>query len=209
MRNDHHPTPALQRLAWMAGHRETLMASLLALYREQEELTESQLAAFLKGQVTTLPLLALCRRPRTDPVQFRRDVAQIATYAQVDATQLAHLVQVATAYESGTRSTPRHRVDLPYSPDDLQRLFTTAQREDVEQGGRYDARSAAVTVWTHTWTHEATRAESETMGTFYFRRTAFPTLWQIECDAAFDLEDLVLELGTLEQKALGYKIHGR
>jgi len=34
-------------------------------------------------------------------------------------------------------------------------------------------------------------------------------IWQIEVDEAFSFDDLLVELGTLEEKALGEKIHGR
>jgi hypothetical protein len=34
-------------------------------------------------------------------------------------------------------------------------------------------------------------------------------IWQIELEDGFSLDDLLEELGTLEQKALGRKMHGR
>jgi hypothetical protein len=34
-------------------------------------------------------------------------------------------------------------------------------------------------------------------------------LWRIEIEEWFSLEDLLVELGTLEEKALGRKVHGR
>jgi hypothetical protein len=34
-------------------------------------------------------------------------------------------------------------------------------------------------------------------------------IWQIEIDEGFSFEDLLVELGALEEKALGEKIHGR
>jgi sulfur carrier protein ThiS len=33
-------------------------------------------------------------------------------------------------------------------------------------------------------------------------------VWQIEIEEGFSLEDLLAELGTLEEKALGEKVHG-
>ena len=104
--------------------------------------------------------------------------------------------------------TTRHRVDLRYRPDDLQAAFAAARREDLEVGGRYDVRSAAIQIWTHHWRHVATRAESDRMGTFYFRWADHHTLWEIECADAFSPDDLRLELGALEHKALGRKVHG-
>jgi hypothetical protein len=34
-------------------------------------------------------------------------------------------------------------------------------------------------------------------------------IWQIEAEEGFSLDDLLEELGTLEEKAVGRKIHGR
>jgi hypothetical protein len=40
--------------------------------------------------------------------------------------------------------TTRHHVDFPYTRPELEALFRLAHVEDVEKGGRYDARSAAI-----------------------------------------------------------------
>lgn len=219
--SDH--TPQLERLARMARQQPKLLARLLAIYQEQEELTESGLAAFLEGDVHALTLLALCRRPRMDPGHFDSDIEQIANYTQVSAAQLAQLVQAATAYEQrrgGTASHPvspkgnpmltsTYPVELGYHRDDLLALFATASQADVEDGGRYDARGAAINIWTHGWHHKGTREESETMGTLYFRwgdDTCY--LYEIECDDGFEKEDLLRELGSLEEQALGRRVHG-
>jgi len=201
--------PSFHHLALLARERDAFMASLLAIYQEQEELDEAELAWFLETDVQALMRLALCRRPRMDASHFDRDIEQIASYTNVNAAQLARLARAATTHEAGTMRTTKHRVDLHYSESDLQALFALARHEDVEEGGRYDARSAAINVWTHKWTHAETLEESETMGTFYFRWTEPNKLWQIECDEAFSPDDLFLELGALEEKALGRKIHGR
>jgi len=63
--------------------------------------------------------------------------------------------------------TTRHPVDFAYTDQELQALFRLAHAHDVERGGRYDARSAAIIVWSHHWAHPATREESETIGTLY------------------------------------------
>ena len=34
-------------------------------------------------------------------------------------------------------------------------------------------------------------------------------LWQVKIKEGFSFEDLLVELGTLEEKALGQKVHGR
>lgn len=47
--------------------------------------------------------------------------------------------------------TTRHPVEFPYTRPELEALFRDARDHDVEQGGRYDARSAAINVWSHHW----------------------------------------------------------
>jgi hypothetical protein len=104
--------------------------------------------------------------------------------------------------------TTRHPVDFPYTRPELDTLFRDARAHDVEQGGRYDARSAAIILWSHHWLNVATREESETLGSFYVRWTDPPVLWEIETDEGFSLKDLMRELGRLELQALGYVKHG-
>ena len=94
-------------------------------------------------------------------------------------------------------------VDYPYSREDLRELFETAYAEDVEKGGRYDGRSGAINVYTHPWNDETMRTESTLMGTFYVVWGQGNCIWKIEVDEGFSFEDLLVELGTLEEKALG------
>ena len=105
-------------------------------------------------------------------------------------------------------NTTMHPVDFPYARAELEALFRYANEHDVERGGRYDARSAAINVWSHHWLNAATHAESDTIGTFYFHWAPTPMLWEIETDAGFALEDLMQELGRLELQALGDVKHG-
>jgi hypothetical protein len=86
--------------------------------------------------------------------------------------------------------TTRHAVDFAYTPQELQALFRDAREQDVERGGHYDARSAAIMVWSHHWAHPATREESETIGTFYVHWEP-SQLYEIETDEGFSLEDLM------------------
>jgi hypothetical protein len=104
--------------------------------------------------------------------------------------------------------TTRHMVEFPYIRPELETLFRLANEEDVERGGRYDARSAAINVWSHHWLNPATREESEIIVTFYFHWAPAPMLYEIETDEGFSLEDLLQELGRLELKALGVVKHG-
>jgi hypothetical protein len=100
-------------------------------------------------------------------------------------------------------------VDCRYSQDQLEALFRQARREDVEQGGRFDTGSAAINIWTHTWTSPALRDESSLMGTFYAAWADENRLWKAEVEEGFSLDDLLEVLGELEIKALGMRIHGR
>jgi hypothetical protein len=103
--------------------------------------------------------------------------------------------------------TSRHPVDFAYTRPELEALFRYARAHDVEQGGRYDARSAAINVWSHHWLHPATKFDSELVGSLYFSWEP-PLLWQIETDEGFALEDLMAVLGQLELQALGRVKHG-
>jgi hypothetical protein len=103
--------------------------------------------------------------------------------------------------------TTRYPVDFVYTHQELQALFPYADDHDVEQGGRYDARSAAINIWAHHRAYPATREESETIGTFYVHWEP-PALYEIETDEGFSLEDLMQELGRLELQALGRVKHG-
>jgi hypothetical protein len=91
----------------------------------------------------------------------------------------------------------------------LKRAFIFPILDDVEAGGRYDARSAAINIWSHSWTHDATWEESETIGTFYFHWADQNHLYLIECDEGFSLDDLLHDLAVLETKALGHAKHGK
>lgn len=83
-----------------------------------------------------------------------------------------HLAATLGAKAEQTRgermATRTIEVDFRYSRDQLAALFEAAHTEDVERGGRYDARSGAINVWTHPWTTPDLRAESTMMGSFYF-----------------------------------------
>jgi hypothetical protein len=62
--------------------------------------------------------------------------------------------------------TTRHAVDFAHTRQELEALFCYANEHDGEKGGRYDARSAAINVWSHHWGDHATWEESDTIGTF-------------------------------------------
>jgi hypothetical protein len=100
-------------------------------------------------------------------------------------------------------------VNYRYTREDLKAIFDLVYEEDVERGGRYDGRSGAIHVYTHPWDNEAMRLESTLMGTFSAAWGQGNVIWQIDVEEGFSLEALLEELGTLEEKGVGRKIHGR
>ena len=104
--------------------------------------------------------------------------------------------------------TTRHQVNLSCTREELQALFDVANAEDVEKGGRYDARGGVINVWSHHWMHPATRQESEIIGTYDVNWVEY-TIRMIACVEGFALADLLMELSDLERKALGRIKHGK
>ena len=58
-----------------------------------------------------------------------------------------------------------YEVDLRYSEAELRAIFVRAHVEDVETGGRYDARSAAINIWSHSWINEPCASRKLVLGT--------------------------------------------
>jgi hypothetical protein len=98
---------------------------------------------------------------------------------------------------------------LHFAFGNLKAIFDLVYEEDVERGGRYDGRSGAIHVYTHPWDQETMRRESTLMGTFSAAWGQGNVIWQIEVDEGFSFEDLLVELGALEEQALDQKVHGR
>jgi hypothetical protein len=107
------------------------------------------------------------------------------------------------------RRTKFHPVHLQYERQELLALFTQAVREDVEKGGRYDARSDVINVWSHPWLPQSLRATSTIMGTFHCTWGQENTIDHIEADKGFSFNTLLQELCVLELKALGRVKHGK
>jgi hypothetical protein len=100
-------------------------------------------------------------------------------------------------------------VNYRYTREDLKAIFDLVYEEDVERGGRYDGRSGVIHVYTHPWDHDTMRLEHTLMGTFYAAWGQGNLIWQIDVEEGFSLEVLLEELGRLEEKAVGRKVHGR
>lgn len=100
-------------------------------------------------------------------------------------------------------------VEYRYTREELQALFDVAHSEHVARGGRYAVHSGTLTIYTQPGDTDMMGAESARMGSFAAVWGQGNQIWQIELDVGFSLEDLLEELGTIEEKALGRKIYGR
>jgi hypothetical protein len=90
-----------------------------------------------------------------------------------------------------------------------QALFDLTRARDVEKGGRYNVRSGAINIDAHPWNTATMQEESTLMGSVYARWAEERRIWRLEMEEGFSFEDLLMGSGTLEEKALGEKIHGQ
>jgi hypothetical protein len=63
--------------------------------------------------------------------------------------------------------TQRHPVRLVFTHAQAHAAFAQARLRDVESGGIYDARSAAIVIWSEPWSLPGQEHVSETVGTIY------------------------------------------
>ena len=88
---------AIAHLARRAEDDSFFLAFALRCYARSEGIDDAQLAQMLGCPIHALPMLALCRRPRSDPSGFSEDVDVIACRFQIDAATLAEIVRRADA----------------------------------------------------------------------------------------------------------------
>jgi hypothetical protein len=91
-------------------------------------------------------------------------------------------------------STTRHAVDVAATHQEHEALVGDAHAPDGEKGGRDEARSPAIRLWSHHWRKAATREGSEIIGTGDIRWGTRQCWWQSRPMQA---------LGRLERHALG------
>lgn len=83
-------------LEWLSRRVEddsSFLGSVLAEFATAEKLDDLRLVAALGCPPENLPLVRLCRTPRTDPAGFRADITEIAAAFAVDALRLASVVR--------------------------------------------------------------------------------------------------------------------
>lgn len=172
------------------------------------ELTTKELALLWYQEVTWQIIAKL---PQADFTLDSQAIVDVMTGAV--SAELALSRSISPEGEARLPGVMAHptatEVDYPYTREDLREIFEIAYAENVEKGGRYDGRSGAIKVYTHPWNDETMRTESTLMGTFSVVWGQGNCIWKIEVDEGFSLEDLLVELGTLEEKALGRKVHGQ
>ena len=109
----------------------------------------------------------------------------------------------------GVMKTSAVEVDDRYTRHALQALFDLTRAQNVGKGSRYDARSGAINIDAHPWNTATVQEESTLMGSIDAFWAEEHRIWRVEMEEGFSFEDLLMELGTLEEKALGEKIHGQ
>jgi transcriptional regulator with XRE-family HTH domain len=89
-----------ERIAALARRVEDdpfFLAAALKIYRESEQMSDNELAREIGCSTNALPLVALCRWPRSMPPAFQRDVEQIAARFGLNPAALAQVVRRAAA----------------------------------------------------------------------------------------------------------------
>jgi hypothetical protein len=102
------------------------LASLLQVYAETQNLDDAGLVAWLGCAPEDLPMLQLCRPPRTDNAGFREDVELICKRFHIEPTRLADCVKRA-------RTLLRLR-ETEHRPTDAGYLLAARDREEGETG---------------------------------------------------------------------------
>jgi hypothetical protein len=95
----------------------------------------------------------------------------------------------------------RHTVRIVVSREQAMQAMTYACAHDVERGGMYDARSAAILVWSHNWSTPELRQASEIVGSIYLAwHTPHPdlaTITELHVEAGYALADVERHLELL------------
>jgi hypothetical protein len=187
---NHSPTG----FSWGYGGSEPEQLALALLL----ELTDAEMARRWYQDVTWQVIAQL---PRADFSIDSRLITDVIDGGEEDTHHAGEPTPVT--------ETTAVEVDYPYTREELQALFDVAHGEHVSRDGRYEAQSGVLTIYTQPWDMDVMGAETPRMGSLAAVWGQGNRIWQIELHAGFTLEDLLGELGTLEEKALGRKIHGR
>jgi hypothetical protein len=199
----HHPAG----FSWGDGGDGSAQLALALLL----ELTHEELALLWYEDVQSQ---IVARLPRDDFVLDSQEIVDcIVNEVKAEFLSEARSPGDRPAVEEGeTRlAMPEASVEVNYryTREDLKAIYDLVYEEDIERGGQYDGRSGAIHVYTQPWDRETMTLQSTLMGTFSVAWGQGNLIWQIDVEEGFSLEALLEELGRLEEKAIGRKIHGR
>lgn len=91
------PEELLAHLASRLKTDAAFMAGVLAIYQEQEGLTERELSESLGLSDLEMARLSLCKRPDTAERDFADQVRQISNYVSADALKIANMIRQVEA----------------------------------------------------------------------------------------------------------------
>lgn len=90
---------ALAALARRLRNDPRYMSYVLAVYQQQEDLMDEDLAQELGTLPSLVSRLAVCKRPDSSSAQFAEQVRELADYTLIDEAQLAGVLRQVEAFE--------------------------------------------------------------------------------------------------------------
>lgn len=119
----------LQLMSARLQNDSTFMAWIINAYQKQEKLSTYQLSKILGTTENVLVKLALCKRPNANSNDFGKQVAQIASYTNIDLTLLANMIRQV---ESVMTLSEKTSVKSMTSKDPAQLGFSAARDRSEE-----------------------------------------------------------------------------
>ncbi len=102
-------------------------------------------------------------------------------------------------------STTRHNVQLQYTKKEVRALLNAAHQSNVSEGGRYTIHNAEIRVQPKP---QPDAEHTAPLCTLYFDWTT-QRLSAIECAESHSRQDMLMELGFIEELAWGKIKHGK
>jgi hypothetical protein len=95
----------------------------------------------------------------------------------------------------------RHKLRIVVSREQALKAMAYARGHDVERGGVYDARSAAINIWSHSWRTPELRQSSYLVGSIYLAwavpHPELATVVEIHVEAGWTFSDIEQHLELL------------
>ena len=123
----------LSGLARRLQNNPGFMAQVLAAYQRQERLSDQALMAHLNTTSKMLTRLALCKKPDLNSSEFANQIRQIASYTEIEATQIANIVrQVESLQKLAERLEPNVPQETTTHQPQLREGLLAAARDRAE-----------------------------------------------------------------------------